>query len=123
MSDYEVRAAQARQRFTTLLAYAERDGKHVTVTRYGHPVAVLVPASWYRQALAAEPLTVENPARPLDGDMRFTAGTDLSFQILAEVFRRGGDRREALNAFLVEAVSAYLDRPADQPSAPEAGEE
>lgn len=108
MSDYEVRAAQARQRFTTLLAYAERDGKHVTVTRYGHPVAVLVPASWYRQALAAEPLTAENPARPLDGDMRFTAGTDLSFRILAEVFRRGGDRREALNAFLAEAAGAYL---------------
>jgi len=122
MSGHEVSAAQARQRFTTLLALAGHDGKHITVTRHGVPAAVLVPAAWYRQALGGDPLTRENPIQPLSGEtpftgeVRFTAHTDLLMRLLEEAYRRGGDRREALNAILVEAASAYLDRAASTPS-------
>jgi prevent-host-death family protein len=132
VSDYEVSAAAARQRFTTLLAAAERDGRHVTVTRHGVPAAVIVPPAWYRQALAGDLLlTRENPIQPLGGEapftgeVRFRASTELLMRLLEEAYRRagGGDRREALNAILVEAASDWLDQAeaaVDQPSATEA---
>jgi prevent-host-death family protein len=135
VSVYEVSAAAARERFTDLLAAAQRDGRHVTVTRHGVPAAVIVPAAWYRQALAGDLLlTRENPIQPLGGEapftgeVRFMASTELLMRLLEEAYRRagGGDRREALNAILVEAASDWLDQAeaaADQPSAPMTGEE
>lgn len=54
MSDSEeFTADEARRHFARLLGTVEHGGAHVTVTRYGKPVAVIVPADWHEQAKAA----------------------------------------------------------------------
>lgn len=123
----EITSEGVKQNFSGLLTAVEHDGKHVMITRYGGPVAVLVPVRWYRQALGpASELTRENPIQPvpreftvsffgkspaLTGEVRFTAPTDLLMRLLEEVRRREAEpegRREVLNTILTEALSNYL---------------
>ena len=129
MTEIEISLTDARRKFHDLLSVVEREGSHVTITRYGTPAAAIVPARWYQQVRgAADPLTREDPIQPLSGadpftgEVRFTASTDLLMRLLEEAYRRveiktadaGRERREALNAILVEALSIYLDREASR---------
>lgn len=53
MESEEVSANEGRRKFGDVLGAVEHAGTHVTVTRYGKPVAVVVPAGWHEQAKAA----------------------------------------------------------------------
>lgn len=52
MDSEEFSADEARRHFARLLGAVEHAGTHVTVTKYGKPVAVIVPAEWHEQAKA-----------------------------------------------------------------------
>lgn len=50
----------ARRKWRRILNEVER-GEPVAVTRYGKPLAVVVPAGWYEQAAAALAENTETP--------------------------------------------------------------
>lgn len=52
MTGSEFSADEVRRHFARLLGTVEHAGAHVTVTRYGKPLAVVVPVQWYEQAKA-----------------------------------------------------------------------
>jgi len=47
VSDEEISANEARRNFGDILGAVEHGEAHVTVTKYGKPVAVVVPAEWH----------------------------------------------------------------------------
>lgn len=53
MTGSEFSADEVRRHFASLLGAVEHAGTHVTVTRYGKPLAVVVPVQWYEQVKAA----------------------------------------------------------------------
>jgi len=52
MEDWKVRSDEARRNLRYLLSEVE-DGRHVTITRWNVPTAVMVPVDWYEQAQQA----------------------------------------------------------------------
>lgn len=52
MTNDEFSADEARRHFADLLGVIKHGGTHVTVTRHGKPLAVVVPVDWYEQAKA-----------------------------------------------------------------------
>jgi prevent-host-death family protein len=46
-------ASKFRNDFRDQLDRVEHDGEHITLERWKRPVAVVVPAEWYRRAQAA----------------------------------------------------------------------
>jgi prevent-host-death family protein len=54
-------ADEVRRHFARLLSAVEHRGEHVTITRYGKPAAVIVPAEWHEQAKAALEQETEAP--------------------------------------------------------------
>lgn len=50
MTDKQVHSGEARLALRELLDDVGHRGEHVTITRWGHPVAVLVPVHWYEAA-------------------------------------------------------------------------
>lgn len=47
-----MRTDEMRRNLRELLTEVERDGAHITITRYETPAAVMVPVDWYEQAKA-----------------------------------------------------------------------
>lgn len=55
----QMTAQESRTKFRELLNNAEVRGEPTAITRYGKPVAVLVPADWYAQAMSGEAPSVD----------------------------------------------------------------
>lgn len=53
MTGNEFSADEVRRHFARLLSVVEHRGEFVTITRYGTPVAVVVPAEWPQRVKAA----------------------------------------------------------------------
>lgn len=47
--DRQTGADEARRQFRDLIDEVMAEGAHITVERYGKPVAVIVPVSWYEE--------------------------------------------------------------------------
>jgi prevent-host-death family protein len=47
---WRVSTDEARRDFRALIDSVLQESAHVTITRYGTPVAVIVPIGWYEQA-------------------------------------------------------------------------
>lgn len=113
----EVTTSEALQGLRDLLD-GVHGGEHVTLTRRGQPVAVVVDVGWYeRHASTPTALAKDNPVR-LSGEVLWMSSPDLVMRLLTEVFHRADNdaeaRIEALNTLLNEAVTEFLDRNAHE---------
>jgi prevent-host-death family protein len=60
----QVRAADARRDFSSLLDEVEHHGVHVEIRRYNDPAAYLVPPAWYERAQQALATSAEPDPPP-----------------------------------------------------------